>query len=90
MLRTSPEFLSAADLHPIHVSTLKVMEQVGIVIPVPEALLILQKHGARAEGQRVYFTDRPEAGKTRTSGQRGLGLDTVSAMRGEDQRNGTI
>jgi trimethylamine---corrinoid protein Co-methyltransferase len=57
MLRTRPEFLSDDEVHLIHASTLRVMREVGVVLPLPEAQAILQQHGATVEGQRVHFTD---------------------------------
>ena len=57
MPTTLPEFLSEADLHLLHAQTLRVMREVGVLMPAPEALATLQKHGATVNGHRVYFTE---------------------------------
>jgi trimethylamine--corrinoid protein Co-methyltransferase len=55
MLRTRPEFLSENELAVIHENTLRVMRDVGVTFPVAQAQEICRAHGAKVEGNRVYF-----------------------------------
>ena len=57
MLRTRLEFLSSDDLDLIHDQTMRVLAEVGVIVPVGGALEIFTKHGARVDGQRVYLDE---------------------------------
>jgi trimethylamine--corrinoid protein Co-methyltransferase len=54
MLKSRPEFLSAPDLDLIHAQTMRLLGDVGVVVPVDKALDQFKKHGFSVEGQRVY------------------------------------
>jgi trimethylamine--corrinoid protein Co-methyltransferase len=57
VLKSRPEFLSEADLDLIHNHTMRVLAEVGVVVPVDEALSVFKRHGVRVEGQRVYLDE---------------------------------
>ena len=56
-LKSRPEFLSADDMDLIHAKTMRLLSEVGVVVPVDDALGIFRKHGIRVEGQRVYLEE---------------------------------
>lgn len=49
------QLLSQAELEQIHETTLRVMEEVGVVFSYDPARELLAKHGARVEGHTVFF-----------------------------------
>ncbi|MBM4236435.1 MAG: hypothetical protein FJ152_08200 [Firmicutes bacterium] len=50
--------LSARKIEEIHAASLRIMEQTGIVFHAEEARLLLQFHGARIDGKRVFIPAR--------------------------------
>jgi trimethylamine--corrinoid protein Co-methyltransferase len=57
MLKSRPEFLSLSDLDLIHTQTMRLLSEVGVVMPVAEAVGIFKKHGIRVDGQRVHLDE---------------------------------
>ncbi len=51
------DILSQADLETIHQTSMRLLDQVGVVFPLEEALAAFRQHGARVDGQRVYLTE---------------------------------
>ena len=51
------ELLSEADVQHIHETSMRLLAQVGVNFPQPEALAIFQQHGARIEATRVFLTE---------------------------------
>ena len=49
------EFLSDSDVQAIHDTSMKLMGDVGIVIPEDEALAIFKHKGFKVEGKKVFF-----------------------------------
>jgi len=56
-LRSRTEFLSAPDLDLIHTSTMQVLSEEGVLVPVNQALEVFRKHGFRVDGQRVHLDE---------------------------------
>ena len=52
------EFLTQQQVEQVHATSLRILEQVGVVFSYPEALAVLSKGGARIEGERVFFSPR--------------------------------
>lgn len=50
-----PKFLSDSDMQHIHEASVYLLEHKGVVFKSPEALSLLQKHGARVEGEIAYI-----------------------------------
>ncbi len=55
--RLYDKFFSPRDISIIHECTLRVLKEVGVAFPVPEALEIFKKHGATVEGDIVKFDE---------------------------------
>lgn len=51
-------YMSDSDMDRVHQSTLKVLENVGILFHHEEAVEIFRKHGAKVDGKRVYIPKR--------------------------------
>ena len=51
-------FLTESDIDTIHSLTMRLLEEVGIAIPMSAARDIYQRHGARVSGSRVYLQRR--------------------------------
>lgn len=49
------QIISQNELEMIHENTLRIMEEIGIVITYEPAREVYAKHGAKVEGKRVYF-----------------------------------
>jgi len=49
--------LSREDLEQIHLTSMKVLEKVGIAFPQADALAVFKQHGVRVEAGRVYLTE---------------------------------
>lgn len=49
------QILTQTDIEKIHETSLKIMENVGIVFSYEPAREMLKKHGAKVDGQTVYF-----------------------------------
>ena len=56
-LRSRVEFLSPTDLDLIHTSTMYVLNEVGVVVPVSHALEVFKNHGVKVDGQRVHLDE---------------------------------
>ncbi len=57
MLKSKPEFLSHADLDLIHVQIMRLLSEVGVVVPLEEALEVFRKHGVTVDGTRVHLDE---------------------------------
>jgi trimethylamine--corrinoid protein Co-methyltransferase len=57
MLKSRPEFLSHADLDLIHGQIMRLLSEVGVVVPVEEALDVFRKHGVAVDGKRVHLDE---------------------------------
>lgn len=55
--RIYENYISSHDVRIIHACTVKVLKEVGVSFPVPEALEIFKKHGATVEGDIVKFDE---------------------------------
>ena len=51
------EILSTTDIQAIHITSMKLLSEVGIHFPDDEALGIFKKHGAKIDGQTVFLTE---------------------------------
>jgi trimethylamine---corrinoid protein Co-methyltransferase len=51
------DVLSKTDLDQIHQTSMRLLENVGIVFPHEEALAAFRQHGAKVDGQKVYLTE---------------------------------
>ena len=51
------ELLSREDLEQIHLTSMKVLEKVGVTFPQADALDVFKRHGVRVEAGRVYLTE---------------------------------
>ena len=51
------EFLSESDVQAIHDTSMKLMGDVGIIIPEDQALAIFKHKGFKVEGKKVFFTE---------------------------------
>ncbi len=56
-LKNPIEVLSKDDIEAIHYSSLQVLDQTGLIFHSEEACMLLQLHGARRDGKRVYIPD---------------------------------
>lgn len=50
-------FLTDRDIEQIHASSMRVLEEVGVVFPTQEALEVFRKHRVRTEGHKVFLTE---------------------------------
>lgn len=46
---------STDELETIHVSSLQILEEIGVIFQASEALAVFKKHGFKVEGQTVFF-----------------------------------
>src|SRR5919108_5859077 len=53
----SCDVLSSSDLEQIHQTSMKLLENVGVMFPHEEALAAFKQHGVKVDGQRVYPTE---------------------------------
>jgi trimethylamine---corrinoid protein Co-methyltransferase len=60
------DVLAESDVEQIHQTSMKLLENVGVVFPHPEALDIFKGHGVRVSGQRVYPTEMQVMGALKT------------------------
>jgi trimethylamine--corrinoid protein Co-methyltransferase len=51
------ELLSLEDLEQIHLTSMKVLEKVGVAFPQADALAVFKQYGVRVEAGRVYLTE---------------------------------
>ncbi len=51
------DVLSPSDLEQIHQTSIKLLENVGVVFPHAEALTAFRRHGIKVDGDRVYPTE---------------------------------
>lgn len=51
-------YISSHDVRTIHACTVRVLKEVGVSFPVPEALEIFKKHGAKVEGDIVKISEK--------------------------------
>jgi trimethylamine--corrinoid protein Co-methyltransferase len=51
------ELLSREDLEQIHLTSMKVLEKVGVAFPQADVLVVFKQHGVRVEAGRVYLTE---------------------------------
>lgn len=51
------QLLSDDDLSKIHSTAMKLLDRIGVAFPQAEALQVLQAHGARTDGNRVFLTE---------------------------------
>jgi trimethylamine--corrinoid protein Co-methyltransferase len=51
------EILSNSDIDRIHDTSMKLLENVGVEFPYPEAVAAFKKHGVKTDGTRVYLTE---------------------------------
>jgi len=51
------ELLSLDDLEQIHLTSMRVLEKVGVAFPQADALAVFKQHGVRVEAGRVYLTE---------------------------------
>ena len=58
MFDDTQAFLSSADLDAIHETSIKLLENVGVDFPLPEAVDVFKRHDVRTEGWRVYLDQR--------------------------------
>ena len=58
--------LSQSDIQQIHETSMRLLENVGVEFPYPEALEVLQRHGVRVEGSRAYWTEGQVMGALKT------------------------
>ncbi|MGQ9667727.1 MAG: trimethylamine methyltransferase family protein, partial [Anaerolineae bacterium] len=58
MLQRFVEFLTSEDVSRIHEQSMRLLEEVGVEMPVDDARQVLRRHGARVEGTRVYLPRR--------------------------------
>lgn len=49
------QIISQAELEKIHENSLKIMEEIGIIMPYAHARDLLEKHGCKVEGKTVFF-----------------------------------
>ncbi len=49
--------LNDQEIQQIHQTSMKLLENVGVEFPHPEALEVLGRHGVRVEGSRAYWTE---------------------------------
>lgn len=54
-LKSTVSLLDFADFERIHEASLKILQETGIVFQCDEAVELFKKHGAKAQGQRVYI-----------------------------------
>lgn len=65
MQKTWCEFLSTSDIRAIHDTSMKLMQEVGILFPEENALEIFKRNGFRVEGQKVFLTEEQVIGAVR-------------------------
>ena len=51
------EFLSDQEIEQIHLTSMKLLTNVGVRFPDDEAIAVFNKHGVKTEGQLVYLTE---------------------------------
>ena len=56
MLNNQLQFLAQADVETIHDYSMRLLEEIGVEIPVEAARDIFRQHGATVEGTRVHLT----------------------------------
>jgi trimethylamine--corrinoid protein Co-methyltransferase len=57
MLRHRYDLLSASAIEQIHQTSVRLLDQVGVVCPHEDALAIFEKHGVRVDGNRVCLSE---------------------------------
>lgn len=57
-LKTKLEVLSKEEITKVHEASLKILEETGVVFDSEEALDIFKQHGAKVDGETVYFSDK--------------------------------
>lgn len=55
--RIYERYISSRDVKIIHECSMRILKEVGVSFPVPEALEIFKKHGATVEGEIVKFDE---------------------------------
>ncbi len=50
--------LSISDIELIHQTSVRLLANVGVLFPCPEALSIFRKHGFKTEGDKVFFSEK--------------------------------
>ena len=56
------EFLSPSDIQAIHNTSMKLLEEIGILFPEESALEIFRSNGFKVEGKKVYFSEKQVMG----------------------------
>lgn len=56
--RIYEDYISSHDVRTIHDCTLRVLREVGVSFPVPEALKLFKQHGATVEGDIVKISEK--------------------------------
>ena len=57
MIRNRNEILSSDEVEKIHQASVKLLADVGVEFPDDKAVAVLKKHGFKADGYRVYFSE---------------------------------
>jgi len=52
------EILTRTQVEKVHVTSLQILEEIGIDMGDPQAVAVFKKRGARVEGQRVFLPSR--------------------------------
>jgi trimethylamine---corrinoid protein Co-methyltransferase len=60
------DVLSSQEITLIHQTSMRLLENVGVVFPNEEALTAFKQHGAKVDGQRVYLTEAQVLGALKT------------------------
>ena len=56
-MKVRSDFFSKAELDNIHAMTVRVLENVGVIMEDEYALELFRKHGAKVDGDRVYISE---------------------------------
>src|SRR3990172_9237148 len=62
MLKNWCEFLSPSDIQAIHDTSMKLLNEVGILFPEESAVQIFRDHGFKVEGRKVFFNEEQVMG----------------------------
>lgn len=57
MPKNMQEFLPTEDIEQIHQATVRLLANVGVDFPHPDALAVFKRHAVRTDGSRVYLTE---------------------------------
>ena len=61
------QFLSPQNVEDIHETSMKLMQNVGVLFPDSDALAVFRKHGFRIDGQKVHFDEQKVLGMLGTA-----------------------